>query len=39
MREVVIDFEYLRGRRDEISVKELSIAAEDVIQIFISNAL
>jgi hypothetical protein len=34
MREVVIDFEYLRGRRDEIVVKELSLAAEDVIQTF-----
>jgi hypothetical protein len=34
MREVVIDFEYLRGRLDEIIVNELSLAAEDVIQTF-----
>jgi hypothetical protein len=27
-------FEYLKGRRDEIIVKELSIAAKDVIQTF-----
>jgi hypothetical protein len=33
-REVVIDFAYLRGRQEEIIVKELSIAAEDVIQTF-----
>jgi hypothetical protein len=34
MKEVVIDFEYLKGRQDEIVVKELSIAAKDVIQTF-----
>jgi hypothetical protein len=34
MKEVVIDFEYLKGRRDEIIVNELSIAAKDVIQTF-----
>jgi hypothetical protein len=34
MKEVVIDFQYLSGRRDEIIVKELSLAAEDVIQTF-----
>jgi len=28
--EVVIDFEYLRGRQDEIVVKELSLAARNV---------
>jgi hypothetical protein len=34
MKEVVIDVVYLRGRRDEIIVKELSLAAEDVILTF-----
>jgi hypothetical protein len=34
MKEVVIDFEYWRGRQNEIVVKELSIAAKDVIQRF-----
>jgi hypothetical protein len=34
MREVVIDIEYLRGRLNEIVVKELSLAAKDVIQTF-----
>jgi hypothetical protein len=38
MKEVVIDFPYLRGRRDEIKVKKLSLAAKDMIQSIISKA-
>ena len=32
--EVVIDFEFLRGRQGEIVVKELSVAANDMIDSF-----
>ena len=32
--EVVIDFEYLRGRQNEIVVKEVSVAGENVSDSF-----
>jgi len=32
--EVVIDFEFLRGRQGEIVVKELSVAAKNMIDSF-----
>jgi len=32
--EVVIDFEFLRGRQNEIVVKELSVAAKNMIDSF-----
>jgi len=32
--EVVIDFEFLRGRQNEIVVKELSVAASNVSETF-----
>jgi len=32
--EVVIDFEFLRGRQSEIVVKELSVAAKNMIDSF-----
>jgi len=32
--EVVIDYEFLKGNQDEAAVKELSLAAKDVIHTF-----
>jgi len=32
--EVVIDYEFLRGNQDEVVVKELSLAAKNVIHTF-----
>jgi len=32
--EVVIDYEFLRGNQDEVIVKELSLAAKNVIHTF-----
>jgi len=36
--EVVIDFEFLRGRRNEIVVKDFSVEAKNMIDSFRSRA-